>query len=80
MNETWILLCALIAGLVTFFISRKASPSKKKHEAPDNKAADAARDTVEQTFEDSIDGIQSGIESDDPAGALADKGNARSRR
>lgn len=80
MSETWVLIGALIAGVLAFIFGRRIHRDEKDYTAPGNKAADAARTTIQQTFEDSVEGIQADIVGDDPAGDLADRGNARSRR
>ena len=47
---------------------------------PKNHAAATAIETIQQTFEEEVEGLWDDLEGDDPAGDLADRGNARSRR
>jgi|19_taG_2_1085344.scaffolds.fasta_scaffold28552_2 hypothetical protein len=49
-------------------------------EPPKNTAADVARETVQQTFEEEVAHVNAAVGGDDPAGDLADQGNARRRR
>ena len=67
-----------LGALFSFLFSKK---KKKEPEAPPkNTAADVARETVQQTFEEEVTGVFRAVESKDPAGALADRGNTRRRK
>lgn len=73
-------IAAMVLAMVAVFFAKK---TKKKDPfplgPPKNNAADAARGTVQQTFEEEVESIQERLKGKDPAGDLADKGNARSR-
>jgi hypothetical protein len=81
MESIWPLVVALIAG-VGVLIFGKARSSKRKgvQTPPKNSAADIARETVQQTFEEEVTGVFEAVKGDDPAGDLAGQGNARSRK
>ena len=75
------LLLALIVGMVALLTGKRVA--KKKKEAvstpPENTAISAARKAVQQTFGEEVERQQGALASEDPAGALADLGNARKR-
>jgi hypothetical protein len=74
------LLGAVILGVLAFLFGKRMW--KKDQESsgpPKNSAASAARETIQKTFEEEVDGIRDSASGDDPAGDLADHGNARSR-
>lgn len=82
MDDITTILVALGVGAVLAFLGLRGI--RKKDEdgpvPPGNQAADAARDIIHKTLEDGVADIQSDISGDDPAGDLADRGNARRRR
>ena len=81
MEQLWPLVVALIAGIIVFVFGRTRAKKKGKetNTPPENRAVTALRETIQQTFEEDIGGIWKAVEGEDPAGDLADKGNARSR-
>ena len=78
-ENIWPLIGALILGIITVIFARKTRPPKKIEMPPKNRAADAARATIQQTFDEEIDGVWTDLAGNDPAGDLADEGNARDR-
>jgi hypothetical protein len=83
MSEYITLIGAIIVGLVAVFFGKKAVKDSKRVFAPTppkNDAANAARDNVQQTFDEEVSTVKKAVTSGDPATALADLGNARSRR
>ena len=80
MNELIAIVVSIVFGLLAFlFGKRKSSKSKTEPKPPENKAADAAMDSVQETFEQEVDRIKSATDGDSPADDLADLGNARRR-
>ena len=80
MNELVAIVVSLVFGLFAFLVGkRKSSKSKSEPKPPENKAADAAMDSVQETFEQEVDRIKSATDGDSPADDLADLGNARRR-
>ena len=77
------ILALIGAAVLAIFLGKGRLCKLKRKEPqtpPKNTAADAARETVQQTFEDDVSGIHRALKGDDPAGDLADQGNARSRK
>jgi mannose-6-phosphate isomerase class I len=75
----------LIVALGSFLAFLGFRMSKMAKEEADfspikNRAADTARSTIQQTFEEEVNEIWKDVEGDDPAGDLADRGNARKRK
>ena len=72
----------LIAGVVAAMVGAKrfAAKSKKKNAPPENTVVSVVVEDLQESFEDSIDRIQSDLDGNDPAGDLADLGNARRRK
>ena len=80
MNELIAIVVSVGFALLAFlFGKRKSSKSKPESKPPENKAADAAIDSVQETFEKEVDRIKSATDGDSPADDLADLGNARRR-
>jgi len=77
------ILSVLGAAVLAFFVGRMVT-SKARRKEPDepdpNRAADAANDTIQQSFQEEVSGIWRRFRGKDPAGDLADKGNSRNRR
>ena len=77
------ILSVLGAAIVAFFVGRAVTQKKRKMEddgpAP-NRSADAANDTIQQTFQEEVSGVWERLKGKDPAGDLADTGNSRNRR
>ena len=74
------LIGALVVGFLAFLFAKKTQRGKKEPQGPpENAVTGAARATVQQTFEEEVDGIRDDTRGDDPAGDLADRGNARNR-
>lgn len=65
---------------VIFFAPIGKRRKKGDSEPPDNKAADIARGTIQQSLDDEIDKIDRATGSDSASSDLADLGNARRRR
>ena len=81
MESIWPLVLALIAGLGVFFFGKSQIKKRRGVQTPPkNTAADAARQTVQQTFEEEVSRVHKALKGKDPAGDLADQGNARSRK
>lgn len=82
MDDITTILAALGVGAILAFLGLRGVRKKNKDEQvpPGNQAADAARDIIHKTLEDGVADIQSDISGDDPAGDLANRGNARRRR
>ena len=80
MNELIAIVVSLVFGLLAFLVGkRKSSKSKPEPKPPENKAADAAMDSVKEAFEQEVDRIKSATDRDSAATDLADLGNARRR-
>ena len=80
MNELITIVVSLVFGLLAFLLGkRKSSKSKPEPKPPENKAADAAMDSVKEAFEQEVDRIKTATTGDSPADDLADLGNARRR-
>ena len=74
------ILGALILGIFTLIFAKKACKKKAGSLAqPKNTAAEAAREAVQQTFEEEVSRIEEAKDGDDAASALAALGNARKR-
>ena len=70
---------AIILGIVAFIFG-SAARKKKPLPLPNNDAArDVAGETIQQTFEDAVDGITADAEDPDAAELLAQRGNSRRR-
>ena len=69
-----------VGALVSFLFSNRKRGKEESQSPPSNNTADIARGAVRQTFEEEVEGLWDDLEGDDPAGDLADRGNARSRR
>jgi hypothetical protein len=81
MENIFTIVMAVAAGaLIAMLGMGRSRKSKKSEGPPENAAAAAARGTIQQTFEDEVDAVKDDLDSDDPAGALASRGNARRRR
>ena len=80
-KKTFAVVGSFLFAIFAFIIGkRKLSEQKEEPEAPpENKAADVALDSVQETFEQEVDRIKTATTSDTPADDLADLGNARRR-
>jgi len=76
------LIAMIGAVILTLFLGRGWAAKKRRgpQTPPKNTAADAARETVQQTFAEQVTGIKADAASDDAAERLALRGNARKRR
>lgn len=76
------IIAALGAIFLAFFMGRGGC-AKKKTKKPDappkNTVADAARDNIQQTFEEEIDRVTDALSEANTAAQLAALGNARKR-
>jgi hypothetical protein len=74
------ILALIGAAVLAFFLGKGRLYKRKGSKAPPkNTAANVAIETVQQTFEEEVDGVFKAVEGEDPAGDLADQGNARRR-
>ena len=81
MEQTAILIGALILGVIAFIFGTRTSRKDTQPMAPpENTAAGAARGAIQQTFEDDVGRVKDAADGDSPASDLADLGNARRRR
>ena len=80
--EDWLpVLCIVgVSGLLAFLGFRGRKRDDDVESPPPNRAADAANDTIQQTFQEEVSGVWKRLRGKDPAGDLADKGNSRNRR
>ena len=72
------ILGALLLGILAFVFGKK---TKKKKELlpPKSGVASAAREDIQETFEEEVTRVENARKGDDPATALADLGNSRRR-
>lgn len=81
--DTIIQILAALGAIVLAVFVGKSGCGKKKTEKPDappkNTVADAARDNIQQTFEEEIDRVTSALNEANTAAQLAALGNARKR-
>ncbi len=70
---------SFLIAIIALFVAKKTKKEPTEKGPPKNTAADASRDNIQQTFEEEVGEIKKDTEGEDPAGALADRGNARSR-
>ena len=77
---TGYILAGLIGAILVFFGLRRFPSRSKSDSAPENTAAHAAGEAVQQTFEQEVGRVNDAVKSDSPADDLADLGNARRRR
>jgi len=70
------------ASALAFFLGKGCIRKKKggTRSPPKNRAASVAIETIQQTFKEEVDGVWKDVEGKDPAGDLADRGNARDRK
>ena len=83
MDDPVTILSVIVVSVITFFLGnlfKKGRSKKKPTSPPENTAADIARGTIQQTFEDEVSDINEDLKSDAPAQRLADRANARKRR
>ena len=81
MEQLWPLLVALVTGVGVLIFGKLYVPKRRGVQTPPkNTTADVARETVQQTFEEEVTGVFRAVESKDPGGALADRGNTRRRK
>ena len=80
MTETILpLLASLFAGAFVWLFARKKKSAPEQNSPPKNTAADVSRDNIQQTFEEEVGRVKKATKGEDPAGDLADLGNARKR-
>ena len=80
MRKAWAIIVSVFVAILAILFGRRASSKKKTAPAPpENKAADVAEQSVQETFEEQVDRIKSATTGDSPADDLADIGNARRR-
>tara|TARA_R100001244_G_scaffold8922_2_gene11035 strand:+ start:192 stop:449 length:258 start_codon:yes stop_codon:yes gene_type:complete len=81
-NSIFAVLAVLGASALAFFLGRGCIKKKKgsTETPPENRAASAARDTIQQTFKEEVEKVWADAQGEDPAGDLADRGNARRRK
>jgi len=81
--DTIIQILAALGAIVLAVFVGKSGCGKKKTKKPDappkNLVADAARDNIQQTFEEEIDRVTSALNEANTAAQLAALGNARKR-
>ena len=81
MMENIITILSVIAvSAITLFLGnliKREKPKEKPQSPPENKAADISRGTIQQTFQEEVEGISKDIVS---AQRLAARGNARKRQ
>ena len=80
MEEGILLVVALIFGIFAFVFARKSQKAEVPEKLGSDLAIDTVGETIQQTFREDIMRIKGDVEGADPAGDLADTGNARSRR
>jgi hypothetical protein len=83
MDDPITILSVIVVSAITFFLGnllKKGRSKKKPTSPPENTAADIARGTIQQTFEDEVSEIDKGLKSNAPARRLANLANARKRR
>ena len=82
MDATVQIIAALGAIFLAFFMGRGGC-AKKKTKKPDappkNTVADAARDNIQQTFEEEVARVDAALSGANTAAQLAALGNARKR-
>ena len=81
--ESVLTILAVMGGAVLAFVFGKGMAGKKASKAsepPKNRAAEVATETIQRSFEEEVENIAKDAEGDDPAGDLANRGNARRRR
>ena len=80
MDNLFAIVMAAAAGVLMALLGMGRMRQKKTPDAPpENKAAKAARGSIQRTFEEEVGTIKEALEDEDPAGALAARGNARKR-
>ena len=81
--DTIIQILAALGAIVLAVFVGKSGCGKKKTKKPDappkNTVADAARDNIQQTFEEEIDRVDAALSGANTAAQLAALGNARKR-
>lgn len=80
LNEVFTLISVFVVGAFLALFGKKKLSKKKADDPPENVAAKAAIDDVQQSFEEEIDRIRDATNGPSPADDLADLGNARRRR
>tara|TARA_R100000152_G_C6771227_1_gene197693 strand:+ start:776 stop:1018 length:243 start_codon:yes stop_codon:yes gene_type:complete len=79
-KKAWTIVVSLFVGLLAIFLGKRSSSKKQKSQSPpENTAAKAANESVQETFEEQVDRIKSATTGDSPADDLADLGNGRRR-
>ena len=73
------LVCSFLVAFIALFVSKRKRKDSKEKKPPKNTSADISRETLQQTFEEEVSRVKMATESKDPAGDLADLGNARRR-
>ena len=81
MEDLWPLIIATVFGVAVFVLGRGRFRKKEEtvEETSTDSAIEFAGETIRKTFNEAIGKIEADVEGEDPAGDLADKGNARSR-
>jgi|TARA_Y100000296_G_C5157898_1_gene250151 hypothetical protein len=79
MNEIITILSVIGLGALFALFGRKKLTKKTAPSPPENLAAEAAMDNVQEQFKEEIDRIRSATTGPSPADDLADLGNARRR-
>ena len=74
------LAAAIVLGVAAFLFGRRRK-QPTPFQRPDNSAArDIASGAIQQTFEESVDGISGDLNDPDAAELLAQRGNSRKRK
>ena len=80
MNEALTIVSLLGIGALLAFLHRKGFSKKKEETPPENRAADAAGEAIQESFKEGVDRVRSATDGRTPSDDLADLGNARRRR
>jgi len=80
MNEIFTIVSLLGIGALLAFLHRKGFSKKKEETPPENRAADAAGEAIQESFKEGVDRVRSATDGRSPGDDLADLGNARRRR
>tara|TARA_R100000458_G_scaffold57048_1_gene62656 strand:- start:1126 stop:1374 length:249 start_codon:yes stop_codon:yes gene_type:complete len=81
MEDLWPLIVATAFGAAIVVMGRNYFRKEKKNteKSSTDNAIGIAGETIRETFNEAIGKIKADVEGEDPAGDLADQGNARRR-
>ena len=85
MKRAWRFIVGIGATIVALLYllyprSKKPKNKKAKDAPPENTVTAAARENVQQTFEEEVERINDAVTGPTPADSLVDLGNARRRK